>query len=151
QTQVERQDWGEPGLARLVAPIRLSHGVAGYCSLVARPQQFESLDRLILEQVAPLIALELTRVGELAAGCQRLHGDVFDELLAGTVGDMRQALARARQLGHDLSGASLVLVAAARRSAAQENVGQDESATPPPWARRMIAEAEYFFPGVWAR
>lgn len=151
QPLVERQNLEEAGLVRLVTPIRLSQGVAAYCSLVARPQQVETLDRLILEQVAPLIALELTRVEELAAVHQRLHGDVFDELLAGTVTDMRQALARARQLGHDLGGPALVLVAASRRSAAQENALPDDNAEPPLWARRMMAEAEYFFPGVWAR
>jgi purine catabolism regulator len=148
---IERQDWSGPGLARLVTPIRLSHGVAGYCSLVDRQEQVDTLDRLILAQIAPLIALELARVEELAAVQQRLHGDVLDELLAGTAGDTRQALARARQLGHDLSGAALVLVAAARRVASQEAIAQEENAEPPLWARRMMAEAEYFFPGVWAR
>jgi purine catabolism regulator len=147
---MERQELGEPKITRLVTPIRLSHGIAGYCSLVDRQSQDDTLDRLILGQIAPLIALELARVEELAAVRQRLHGDVFDELLAGTVADARQALARARQLGHDLSGPSLVLVAAARRAGAQE-AAQEESADIPLWARRMMAEAGYFFPGVWTR
>ena len=147
---IERQDLDGAGLARLVAPIRLSHGVAGYFSLVDRAPQVDALDRLILGQVAPLVALELARVEELAAVQQRLHGDVFDELLAGPVSDSRQALARARQLGHDLSGPSLVLVATSRRTL-QEAAAQEESAEPPLWARRVMAEAEYFFPGVWTR
>ncbi len=148
---IERQDFSAPGLARLVTPIRLSHGVAGYFSLVDRSQQVETLDRLILAQIAPLIALELARVEELAEVQQRLHGDVFDALLAGASDDLRQALTRARQLGHDLSGASLVLVAAAWHGATQDRATQQETADIPAWARRMIAEAEYFFPGVWAR
>ncbi|HLW00925.1 MAG TPA: helix-turn-helix domain-containing protein [Ktedonobacterales bacterium] len=150
---IERQDLSAPDLSRLVTPIRLSHGVAGYFSLVDRSQQVDTLDRLMLEQIAPLIALELARVEELAAVHQRLHGDVFDELLAGTVSDTRQALARAKQLGHELSGASLVVVAAPHRAvtAEAERFAQEESAEMPLWARRMMAEAEYFFPGVWAR
>ncbi|HEY7348956.1 MAG TPA: helix-turn-helix domain-containing protein [Ktedonobacterales bacterium] len=148
---IERQDFGGSGLSRLVTPIRLHHGVAGYFSLVALSPQVDALDRLILAQIAPLIALELARVEELAEVQQRLHGDVFDELLTGTAGDYRQALARARQLGHDLSGSSLALVAAARRSAPQDEQAQGESPDIPLWARRMMAEAEYFFPGVWAQ
>ncbi len=148
---IERQDLSAPDLSRLVTPIRLSHGVAGYFSLVDRAQQVDTLDRLMLEQIAPLIALELARVEELAAVHQRLHGDVFDEVLAGAVVDSRQALARAKQLGHDLSGVSLALVAAPHRAVAPETFAQEESAETPLWARRMMAEAEYFFPGVWAR
>ncbi len=148
---IERQDFSALGLARLVTPIRLSHGVAGYFSLVDRSQQVDALDRLILAQVAPLIALELARVEELAEVQQRLHGDVFDELLAGTATDYRQALARARQLGHDLSGSALVLVAAARQMEPPDEAVQQEAPEIPLWARRMMAEAEYFFPGVWAR
>jgi purine catabolism regulator len=148
RVMIERQDFGGTDVARLVTPIRLSYGVAGYFSLVDRSAQIETLDRLVLEQTAPLIALELARVEELAEVQQRLHGDVFDELLAGTISDPQQALARARQLGHDLGGGSLVLVAAARR---RESAAQEGGADTPLWARRMMAEAEYFFPGVWAR
>ncbi len=148
---IERQDFPEADLARLVTPIRLSHGIVGYFSLLDRSQQVDTLERLMLEQIAPLIALELARVEELAAVHQRLHGDVFDELLTGTVSDSRQALARARQLGHDLGGASLVLVAAPRQASSQADNAQEENREMPLWARRMMAEAEYFFPGVWAR
>lgn len=147
---IERQDLSAHGLARLVTPIRLSHGVTGYFSLVALAQEVDTLDRLVLEHVAPLIALELARVEELAEVQQRLHGDVFDELLAGTAGDFRQALARARQLGHDLSGASLVLIAADRQ-AALDAPAQEEAPDIPLWARRMMGEAEHFFPGAWTR
>lgn len=148
QMVIERQDFSGMDVSRLVTPIRLSYGIVGYFSLVDRSAQVETLDRLVLEQTAPLIALELARVEELAEVHQRLHGDVFDELLAGTISDPQQTLARARQLGHDLGGGALVLVAAARRGnvSAQEGV-----AGMPLWARRMMAEAEYFFPGVWAR
>jgi purine catabolism regulator len=148
---IERQDLSASGLARLVTPIRLSHGIAGYFSLVDRAQQLDTLDRLVLAQVAPLIALELARVEELAEVQQRLHGDVFDELLAGTAVDYRQALARARQLGHDLNGPLLVLVAAVGKVGTQDASAQEEAAEIPHWAHRMIAEAESFFPGVWAR
>jgi PucR family transcriptional regulator, purine catabolism regulatory protein len=148
---LERQDFTTLDLARLVTPIRLSQGVAGYFSLVDRPKQVEAQDRLILAQIAPLIALELARVEELAEVQQRLHGDVFDELLAGRTVDLRQGLARARQLGHDLSSTALVLVAAARQAATQDTSAQPHATDTPLWARRMMAEAEYFFPGSWAR
>jgi purine catabolism regulator len=147
QVLIERQNFSGTDVSRLVTPIRLNHGVAGYFSLVDRAAQIETLDRLVLEQTAPLIALELARVEELAEVHQRLHGDIFDELLAGTASDLRQALARARQLGHDLGGGALVLVAAARRDSSAQEGGADM----PLWARRMMAEAEYFFPGIWTR
>jgi purine catabolism regulator len=151
---IERQDFGPSGLARLVTPVRLSYGIAGYCSLVDRVQHLETLDRLALGQVAPLIALELARVQELAEVQQRLHGDVFDELLTGQGGDHAQALARARQLGYDLSGPSVVVVAEALAAEAALSAGEPAEAAvseTPAWARRVIAEAERCFPGVWAR
>ncbi len=151
---IERQEWDALGLARMVTPIRLSSGIAGYLSLVDRSQQVDSLDRLILAQVAPLIALELARVEELAEVQQRLYGDVFDELLAGTTADDAQALARARQLGYDLSKPVIVLVAEAheQRQVSQRGDDPGEAASEVPlWARRMMAETERFFPGAWAR
>jgi len=151
---IERQKWGALGLSRLVTPIRLSYGIASYFSLVDSSEQGDSLDRLVLAQVAPLIALELARVEELAEVQQRLYGDVFDELLAGTTGDYAQALARARQLGYDLGKPVIVLVAEARpeRQVSQYGADAGEVALEVPlWARRLMAEAERFFPGAWAR
>lgn len=150
---IKRQELNTLGLARLVTPIRLSQEIAGYFSLVDEAPRFDTLDRLVLGQVTPLIALELARVQELAQMEQRLHGDVLDELLAGNPADYAQALARARQLGHDLSVPSLIVVmqADAEPLGTGGASGGEEVPEAPLWMRRMIAEAERIFPGVWAR
>ena len=151
---IEHQDFRASGLARLVTPLRLAHGIVGYFSLVDEAGQLDTLDRLVLGQVAPLIALELVRVQELAEMEQRLHGDVLDELLDGVKGDYSQTLGRARQLGYDLSGPALVFVAEALPELQASAAGTSAEAIPPAmplWARRVIAEAERSFPGVWAR
>ncbi len=152
---LERQDFRAAGLERLVTPLRLSHGIVDYFSLVDETGHLDTLDRLVIGQVAPLIALELVRVQELAEMEQRLHGDVLDELLAGQKGDYTQALARARQMGHDLSGpvAVLVLEARAERSTSASGASMEEAApaTMPFWARRAASEAERLFPGTWTR
>jgi purine catabolism regulator len=148
---IERQVLSALGLVRLVTPIRLSQEIAGYLSFVAEDQRFEPVDRLALEQVAPLIALELARVQELAEMEQRLHGDVLDDVLGGA-GDYAQALARARQLGHDLTMPSMVLeVRAETAGSALEKYGNSDTQEAPSWMRRVVAEAERLFPGVWAR
>lgn len=148
---IEQQGLDALGLVRFVTPIRLSQEFAGYLSFVAEEQHFEPVDRLALEQVAPLIALELARVQELAEMEQRLHGDVLDELLAGA-GDYAQALTRARQLGHDLSMPSMVLeVQAETAEGVLEGYGNIDAQEAPPWMRRVVAEAERVFPAVWAR
>lgn len=148
---IEQQALDALGLARLVTPIRLSQQTAGYLSFVAEDQRFEPVDRLALGQVAPLIALELARVQELAEMEQRLHGDVLDELLAGT-GDYAPVLARARQLGHDLSVPSMVLEVRAERSESKpEGSESADIQEASPWMRRVVAEVERLFPAVWAR
>ncbi len=149
---IEWQEWGERGLARLVTPLRLGQETTGYFSLVDEMQRFTSMDRLVLGQVAPLIALELARLRELAEMEQRLHGDVLDELLAGNSGDPSQARVRARQLGHDLSVPALVVLIEARAARWEaERQGSEEMPPIPLWMRRVMAEAERVFPGVWAR
>ncbi|HEX6777256.1 MAG TPA: helix-turn-helix domain-containing protein [Ktedonobacterales bacterium] len=148
---IEQQALDALGLARLVTPIRLSQQTAGYLSFAAEGQRFEPVDRLALGQVAPLIALELARVQELAEMEQRLHGDVLDEVLAGA-GDYAPALARARQLGHDLSVPSMVLKVRAERSGSiPEGYESADTQEAPPWMRRAVAEVERLFPAVWAR
>jgi purine catabolism regulator len=158
---VQLQELRVPGVSRLVVPLRGGAEVVGYCSLIDETQRLDALDRLVVEQAAPLLALELGRVRELAAVEQRLHGDVLDEVLEGRAGDLGQALLRARQLGYDLERPVVVVLAAlpgnAGSGAAQADqaaVGRGEQAAldvAARCARQLIAEVERRFPGALVR
>lgn len=153
QPFVERQELLSLGKARLVMPIRLGAEVVGYCSVIDEAQRLESLDRLALEQVVPLLALELGRVRELAEVELRLQGDILDEVLEGNAGDQAQVLLRARQLGYDLERSFVVAVVAL--PGGEEALSGKQAPEPfsalARWARQVSNEAERFFPGVVIR
>ncbi len=150
---VERQELPTLGKARLVMPIRLGSEVVGYCSVIDETQRLESLDRLALEQVVPLLALELGRVRELAEVELRLQGDILDEVLEGDADDQAQVLLRARQLGYDLERIFVVAVAALPGDAGTVPGKQESEPFSPVarWARQVSKEAERCFPGVILR
>src|SRR6266516_1614042 len=60
------------GLTRVVEPILIRHEVVGYLSLLGGESDFDYLERIILGQVAPILALEL-RVNANAA---KLKADI---------------------------------------------------------------------------
>jgi purine catabolism regulator len=141
------------GKMRLVTPLRLGLEVVGFCSVMAEAQQLEALDRLVLGQVAPLLALELGRVRELAEVEQRLHGDVLDEVLEGNEGDQGQALQRARQLGYDLERTLVVALVVLPEDEAYARTREQRDAfdAPSRLARQVMSEAERCFPGLLMR
>jgi purine catabolism regulator len=126
--------------------------VVGYCSVIEEVRRLDTLDHLALEQVVPLLALELGRVRELAAVELRLQGDVLDEVLEGNEGDQAQVLLRARQLGYDLERAFVVAVAVLPEEDAAPGKSEPGAlGSAKRWARQLSNEAERLFPGVILR
>ncbi len=149
---VEQQALSPLGKTRLVTPVLLGADVVGYCSVIEEAHRLETLDRLALEQVVPLLALELGRVRELAAVELRLQGDVLDEVLEGNEGDQAQALLRARQLGYDLERAFVVAIAVLpEEDAAPDKKEPGALGNGSRWRRQFSNEAERLFPGVIMR
>jgi purine catabolism regulator len=153
QPFVERQELPALGKVRLVTPARLGSEVVGYCSVIDEAQRLDALDRLALEQVVPLLALELGRVRELAEVELRLQGDILDEVLEGTESDQAQVLLRARQLGYDLERTFVVAVAVlpGGEGAAPGKQEPEPLSDVARWARQLSNEAERHFPGVILR
>src|SRR5205085_4019314 len=52
------------GLARIMVPIQIRHEVVSYLSMIGHEGEFDYLERLILGQVAPILALEFARERE---------------------------------------------------------------------------------------
>jgi purine catabolism regulator len=150
---VERQELQALGKSRLVTPVRLGAEVVGYCSVIDEAQRLDTLDRLALEQVVPLLALELGRVRELAEVELRLQGDILDDVLEGNGGDQTQVLLRARQLGYDLERTFVVAVAMLPEveGIAPGERGPEALSDAARRARQLSNEAERHFPGVIVR
>jgi purine catabolism regulator len=148
----EQQELPTLGKIRLVTPVLLGSEVVGYCSVIEEVRRLDTLDHLALEQVVPLLALELGRVRELAAVELRLQGDALDEVLEGNEGDQAQVLLRARQLGYDLERAFVVAVAVLPEEDAAPGKSEPGAlGSAKRWARQLSNEAERLFPGVILR
>lgn len=97
-------------LARLTLPIHILHEVVGYLSLIGSSGDFDHLERLIMGQVAPILSLEFARERERSKVESRYQSEAFMDVVQGTYQQAEEMLARARLLGHDLTGAQAVVL-----------------------------------------
>ena len=97
-------------LVRVSVPILIRHEVAGYLSLVGKDDDFDYLERIILGQVAPILALELVRERERSEVESRYHLEAFMDVLQGNYQQPEEMLTRARLLGYDLTTPQVVAV-----------------------------------------
>lgn len=98
------------GLARVMLPIQVPHEVVGYLSLIGSNGDFDHLERLIMGQVAPILSLEFARERERSKVESRYQSEAFMDVVQGTYQQAEEMLARARLLGHDLTGPRAVVL-----------------------------------------
>jgi PucR family transcriptional regulator, purine catabolism regulatory protein len=133
------------GLTRITVPIQIRHEVVGYLSLIGKDGDFDYLERLILGQVAPILALEFARERERSEVESRYSAEALMDVLQGNYQQSDEILARARLLGYDL----LVPQGVAIFELAQD---EPEYATGSPqaqWSRRIRDELQRIWPACW--
>ncbi|GHO67419.1 CdaR family transcriptional regulator [Ktedonobacter sp. SOSP1-52] len=140
--QVLRQQ----GLTRVVEPIMIRHEAVGYISLIGEENNFDYLERIILRQVAPILAMEVARERERNEVENRYHVEAFTNILQGRYQQPEEVLARARILGYDLA---IPQVVAVFEIASTEAAPSTHNSTLPPWGRRVRDELQRVWPGCW--
>ncbi|MFG2635677.1 PucR family transcriptional regulator [Streptomyces sp. NPDC048362] len=113
-----RQDEMLNAVAREVGPVRMKdrlitlvrpHGeILGVLALVDARGEADEHTVFALEHAATSLALELAHLRSLAEVELRLHGELVDDLLAGT--DEASAYARSEAVGHDLHRSHYIVV-----------------------------------------
>ncbi|MFI5972644.1 PucR family transcriptional regulator [Streptomyces sp. NPDC051452] len=113
-----RQDEMLNAVAREVGPVRMKdrlitlvrpHGeILGVLALVDARGEADEHTVFALEHAATSLALELAHLRDLAEVELRLHGELVDDLLAGT--DEASAYARSEAVGHDLHRSHYIVV-----------------------------------------
>ncbi|MGW3206393.1 PucR family transcriptional regulator [Streptomyces sp. NPDC001135] len=93
---------------RLITLIRPHGEILGVLALVDARDEADEHTVLALGHAAASLALELTHLRNLAEVELKLHGELADDLLAGT--DEPSAYARSEAVGHDLHGSHYVVV-----------------------------------------
>ena len=98
-----------PHLCRLVAPIPVRDGVAGYLSVIAPESELTELDRLATGRGAAVCAVEVAKEAAVEEAEARVRGDLLEQLLFERVEGNQSLVGKARRLGYDPSSPSLVL------------------------------------------
>ena len=132
-------------LARIMAPILIRHEVVGYLSLVGKDSDFDYLERIILGQVVPILALEFAREKERSEVESRYQLEAFMDVLQGNYQQPEEMLARARLLGYDLATAQVVAIFEVLPAAPEHPPG----APPAQWSKRIRDELLRAWPGAW--
>lgn len=126
----------QQSLTRVVEPILIRHEIVGYISLIGYEDDFDYLERIILGQVAPILALEFARERERSEVEGRYLAEAFTDVLHGHYQQPEEMLARARILGYDLTPPQVVVVFEISPSEPEQspssNFGQ--------WSRRVRDE-----------
>jgi len=98
------------GLEREVVPVQIRHEVVGYLSLLDKEGNFDYLDRMVLGQAAPIVALEFARERDRSEVEGRYAAEALMDVLQGNYSQAEEMIARARLLGFDLSLPQIVAV-----------------------------------------
>lgn len=133
------------GLARVVEPITIRHEVVGYLSLIGHEDDFDYLERIILSQVTPILAIEFARERERSEVEGRYQVEAFTDVLQGNYQNAEEMIARARLLGYDLSLFQIVVIFETALSDA--DVAADGSLMQ--WSRRVRDELLRAWPACW--
>ncbi|MHB0867832.1 MAG: helix-turn-helix domain-containing protein [Chloroflexota bacterium] len=96
-------------LGRLVAPIPVRDGVAGYLSIIGVESELTELDRLAAGRGAAVCAVEVAKEAAIGEAEARVRGDLLDQLLSEDLGADQAVLGKARRLGYDPTAPSLVM------------------------------------------
>ena len=129
------------GLARVVEPILIRHEIVGYLSLIGDENAFDYSERLVLNHVTPIFAIEFARERERSEVESRYHVEAFMNVLQGQYQQPEEILARVRHLGYDLTGPQIVVLFEAASS--------EDDAALSLWARRIREEMLRIWPTCW--
>src|SRR3989440_3072683 len=135
----------QQGLTQIIAPILLRHEVVGYLSLIGNDGDFDYLERIILGQVVPILALEFAREKERSEVESRYQLEAFMDVLQGNYQQPEEMLARAHLLGYDLATAQVVAIFEVLPAAPEHPPG----APPAQWSKRIRDELLRAWPGAW--
>lgn len=98
------------GMARVMEPVLIRYDIVGYLSVVGYEDDFDYLERIILSQVAPIMALEFARERERSEVESRYQVGAFTDVLHGHYQQAEEMVARARLLGYDLTTPQVVVI-----------------------------------------
>jgi PucR family transcriptional regulator, purine catabolism regulatory protein len=107
---ISNESLWQQGLTRIVAPILIRHEIVGSLSLVGKDGDFDYLERIILGQVAPILAIEVARARERSEVESRYQAEAFMDVVQGNYQQPEEMLARARLLGYDLTSPQVVVM-----------------------------------------
>ncbi len=142
---LSEQALSQRGLTRITAPISIRHEVAGYLSLISKNSNFDYLDRIIIGQVVPVLALEFAREKERSEVEGRYQLEAFMDVLQGTYQQPEEMLARARILGYDLTLPQMVVIFEIPSSEPQHPIGSPHAQ----WSKRVRDELLLAWPMAW--
>ena len=133
------------GLRRITVPIQIRHEAVGYLSLIGKDTDFDYLERLILGQVTPILALEFARERDRNEVESRYSAEALMDVLQGNYQQTDEILTRARLLGYDLSVPQIVAIF---------EIGQNESAYSASsyqtqWSKRIRDELQRDWQTCW--
>src|SRR5216684_2083552 len=129
------------GLTRITIPIQIRHEVVGYLSLIGNDGDLDYLERLILGQVAPILALEFARERERSEVESRYSAEALMDVLQGNYQQPDEMVARARLLGYDLATPQVVVIF---------ELAADEPGYPQAqWGKRLRDELQRTWPSCW--
>src|SRR6266567_3721175 len=132
------------GLVRVTVPILIRHEAVGYLSLIGS-DDFDYLERLVLGQVAPILAMEFAREKERSEVESRYHLEAFMDVLQGTYQQPEEMLARARLLGYNLTTPQVVAIFEISPTESEYSPGGTRSQ----WNRRLRDELLRVWPTCW--
>lgn len=132
------------GLVRVAVPILIRHEAVGYLSLIGS-DDFDYLERLVLGQVAPILALEFARERERSEVESRYHLEAFMDVLQGNYQQPEEMLTRARLLGYDLTTPQVVVIFELPTSDPEPVTGTPMAQ----WNRRFRDELLRAWPTCW--
>ena len=133
------------GLARVAEPIPSSrHEIVGHLSLIGNESDFDYLERIVLNQVTPIIAIEFARERDRSEVENRYQVEAFTDVLQGHYQQPDEMMARARLLGYDLTTSQIVVIF---------EISPDErdfpSSSNAQWGKRIRDELMREWPGSW--
>jgi len=132
-------------LARIMVPILIRHEVVGYLSLVGKDSDFDYLERIILGQVVPILALEFAREKERSEVESRYQLEAFMDVLQGNYQQPEEMLARARLLGYDLATPQVVAIFETLPTEPDHPPGTPRAQ----WSKRIRDELLRAWPAAW--
>ncbi len=132
-------------LRRITVPILIRHEEVGYLSIIGKDTDFDYLERLILGQVTPILALEFVRERDRNEVESRYSAEALMDVLQGNYQQTDEILTRARLLGYDLLLPQIVAIF---------EIGQNEPEYPissfqAQWSKRIRDELQRIWPTCW--